>query len=531
MRSLLTLLGVLIISPLGPHLAVHSVSSALAQEAPTPTLEATPAEPAPTAPVDDFERGTPRSAMREFLAACNKGDYERAQNYLDLRRLRPGNRPVQGPQLARQLCIVIERTVWIDPELLSDSPEGDRDDGLPPRRDSAAVLKSDDKPVRLLLERVRREDGIPIWKISAETVDRIPDLYREFGYGPLEVYLPRPFFEIRFLGVQLWQWIGLIVALTLAWGISWIGTQVVVWVGARLLTRFWNLIQEDLLNGTRRPLRWFLAVQLFSFSLEGLRLSLRATAITRSLLAAASWILTAWFLLRIIDAGARLIEARAANRQAVAALLPLGKRATKILAVTLTALAALQNLGFNVTSLLAGLGLGGLAVALAGQRTLEHLFGGITLVADQPVRVGEFCRFGDKLGTVVDIGLRSTWIRTPDRTLLSIPNGQFASMQIENFSRRDRMHFTTTLNLHSDSSVEQLRQVLDGIRQTLATHPKVFPESSRATLAGFGNRSFDIEVSAYVRTTDFREFANLREELLFRFLQVLAENRVRLAFG
>ncbi len=494
---------------------------------PSPVAVAT----SPPGPVDDFERGTPRSTMRAFLATCSGSEYERGQHYLDLRRIPPAARSVRGPEFARQLCIIIERTVWIDPELLSDSPEGDREDGLPPRRENVALLKPGEKPVRLLLERIHREDGALIWKIAADTVARVPELYQEFGYGPLEHYLPESFFETRVAGVPVWQWISLVALSLLAWTLSIGITNVLVRFGRLLITRSWVPLSEESVAGLRRPLHWLLAAQLFGEGIEWLNLSVRTTQIAESLIRAGSWILVAWCFLRAIDGMALMLQERATNRQVVAALLPLGRRAAKSLAVILTSLAALQNLGFHVTSLVAGLGIGGLAVALAGQRTLEHLFGGITLVADQPVRVGEFCRFGDKVGTVIDIGLRSTWLRTPDRTLLSIPNGQFASMQIENFSRRDRMRFSTTLNLHHDATIEQLHQVLNHLRKTLTSHPKVFPDSGRVSLVGFGTRSFDIEISAYVRTTSLGEFNAIREELLLEFLRVIHEHGTRLAFA
>lgn len=498
---------------------------------PTPPSPRAPSPSAtPAGPVDDFGRGTPRSSVRGFLAACAESDYQRAQHYVDLRRFPPAERRQKGPELARQLCFVIERTVWIEPDQLSDVPEGDRDDGLPARNENVALIQTSDKPVRLILERVPREDGVSIWKFSGQTIARVPALFQEFGYGPLEAYLPQPFFEIRFLSVRLWQWVAFVILLPVAWAVSWLLTAIVVRASRLFVSLAWVPLREGSLAGTRAPVQWLIAVQLFWGGTTWLDLSVRANQAVGSLCAAISWIFCAWLVLRLVDVSAQVILDRAANRPAVAALMPVGKRAAKITAVLLTILAALQNLGFHVTGLLAGLGIGGLAVALAGQRTLEHVFGGMALVADQPVRVGEFCRFGDKMGTVVDIGLRSTWVRTPERTLLSIPNGQFASMQIENFSRRDRMRLAVTLSLHQETSVEQLHRVLAEIRKTLIDHPRVIPDKAQANFVGFGVRSFDVEIVASVRTTKQEEFVALREEFLFRFLEIVAQCGTRLAF-
>ena len=112
--------------------------------------------------------------------------------------------------------------------------------------------------------------------------------------------------------------------------------------------------------------------------------------------------------------------------------------------------AATKSLGVPLTAVLAGLGVGGLAFALAAQSTIENVIGGITLFADRPVRVGDFCQFGDKVGTIEEIGLRSTRVRTLDRTVITVPNAEFAKLQLENFTRRDRI-------LHQDHARRALR--------------------------------------------------------------------------
>lgn len=505
-------------------------SGARAQLGETPQPPAPVAPPPPAAPVDDYGRGTPRSTVRGFLEACNAQDYVRASQFLDLRRVRTSERGEAGPALARQLCLVIDRTIWLDPEQLSDSTEGDREDGLPPRRESLAVIPTAEKPTRIFLERGPRDDGVLIWRIAPDTVARIPALYQEFGYGPLEEYLPKPFFELQFLGVRLWQWIGFAVLGLAAWLVAWFLTRLSVRVGRVIVSQSWVPLSEDAVVVMRAPVHTLLTLTLFRSELPILALSVRSAHFMRSLLSAGMVLATAWLLMRAVDVVARAIEERAANRQAAASLLPLGRRATKVFLATLTLLVALQNLGFDVTSVLAGLGIGGLAVALAGQKTLEHLFGGITLVADQPVRVGEFCRFGDKLGIVEDIGLRSTRIRTLDRTLLSVPNGEFASMQIENFSRRDRIRLTATLGLRYETTPDQLRYVLIEIKKLLVAHPKVSPDPARVRFVGFGAYSLDIEILAYVETTEHDEFLAIREDLFLRIMDIVAESGTSFAF-
>jgi MscS family membrane protein len=186
--------------------------------------------------------------------------------------------------------------------------------------------------------------------------------------------------------------------------------------------------------------------------------------------------------------------------------------------------------GVNITAALAGLGVGGIAVALAAQKTLENLLGGITITSDQPVRVGDFCRFGDQVGTVEDIGLRSTRIRTLDRTLVSVPNGHLSSISLENFGVRDKIWFHPTIQLRYETSADQLRYVLAEIRQMLYAHPRVEPQSARIRFAKFGACSLDLEVFAYVQATDYAVFLEVQEDLLLRIMDIVAASGTSFAF-
>jgi MscS family membrane protein len=190
----------------------------------------------------------------------------------------------------------------------------------------------------------------------------------------------------------------------------------------------------------------------------------------------------------------------------------------------------LQNLGVNVTGILAGLGVGGLAVALAAQKTVENLFGGVTLAADQPVRVGDFCRFGDRVGTIQEIGLRSTRVRTLDRTVVTVPNAEFSALALENFAERDRIWFQTVLGLRYETTADQLRHVLAGLTKLLRDDERVDPDPARVRFVGFGAFSLDLEVFAYIRTRDWAEFLRIREELLLEIMDVVAASGSGFAF-
>jgi MscS family membrane protein len=273
-------------------------------------------------------------------------------------------------------------------------------------------------------------------------------------------------------------------------------------------------------------------VLLFYVGTLLLAFSARARALVASGSGILAFLAVTWVVVRVIDFLSRLIEDRYLGpRRHIAALVPLCRRTAKIFVVILAALATMQNLGYNVTSLLAGLGIGGLAVALAAQKTVEHVFGSVTLVTDAPVRVGDFCRFGDSVGTVEDIGLRSTRVRTLDRTVISIPNGEFSSMKIENFNLRDRIRLFTRLGLRYDTTADQLRLVLVEIKKILSEHPKLDPNGGRVRFIGFAANALDIEIFAFVMTTDYDEFLAIREDIFLRIMELIASSGTGFAAG
>ncbi|MGD9765660.1 MAG: mechanosensitive ion channel family protein [Candidatus Binatia bacterium] len=344
--------------------------------------------------------------------------------------------------------------------------------------------------------------------------------------------LPSVFFDIAVLDVQLWQWIGLLALLLLAWILSWALVTIMLRAARALVAHSRTTADDRFLEAAAAPARLIAAAMIFTGGTHLLRLAAPVQAFVNQIGRVIIILALAWFVTRVIDVVAALVTERLAARGQASAitLMPLGRRAMKAAVVALAGLATLQNLGFNVTAILAGLGVGGLAVALAAQKTVENLFGGLTLIADQPVRVGDFCRFGDRVGTVEDIGLRSTRIRTLDRTVVSIPNGEFAALALENFTSRDRIWFHATLGLRYETSADQLRHVLIGLKQLLASHPKVHPDPARVRFVQFGASSFDVELFAYVRTADINEFLAVQEDLLLRIMDVVAASGTGFAF-
>jgi MscS family membrane protein len=479
-----------------------------------------------------LDPNSPRAAIIGFLEAGHEGNWTRAAGFLNLAPVPAAERSSRGPELARELKLVLDQTLWVEVDLVSAKPNGDPADGLPPRRERVGIIESSAGPVDILLDRVPDRTGVPRWQISAATVSMIPKLYDEFGYGVLGEVLPSLFFEPLAFEVQLWQWIALAGLAILAWFASWIAARAVFRVVRPAIARSQTDLDDRLLDAMLGPLRWTLALLVFSVANYTLGLSLPAHRALIAIEKVGGIIAATWFLLRLIDVLGYAFERRLIEREQRSAVsfIPLGRKTVKAFVGIVAALAALDSFGFDVTALIAGLGIGGLAVALALQKTLENLFGGATLIADRPVRVGDFCRFGDKVGTVEEIGMRSTRIRTLDRTLVTVPNAEFAAMQLENFAARDKIWFHPRLGLRYETTPEQLRYVLIEIRRMLYAHPKVDPDPARVRFVNFGDFSLDIDVYAYLLATDYAEFLEIAEDLNLRIMDIVDEAGTGFAF-
>jgi MscS family membrane protein len=193
----------------------------------------------------------------------------------------------------------------------------------------------------------------------------------------------------------------------------------------------------------------------------------------------------------------------------------------KLSIVLIGVLGVLGTLGVNISAAVAGLGVGGIAVALAAQRTLENLIGGISLYADKPVSVGDFCRWGDQIGTVEEIGLRSTRIRTLERTVVTVPNHVLCQMELDNFMKRDRRLLRTTLQLRYETTPDQMRFILAKLRELLLGHPMVTPDPARVRFIGYGDYSKNVEIFAYLICQDQNTFLAIQEDILLRIEDII----------
>jgi MscS family membrane protein len=239
-----------------------------------------------------------------------------------------------------------------------------------------------------------------------------------------------------------------------------------------------------------------------------------------------------WAVMNVLDEVRRSVAASewSKRRPIARSLVPLAVRVGKVLVGIIAFISLLSELGYPVAGLIAGLGIGGIAFALAAQKTIENLFGAFSIGLDQPFREGDGVKVGEHIGTVEVIGLRSTRIRTGDRTVVTIPNAQVADSRIESFAERDRLKLALKLNLDYATTGKALRGVLDDVRTVLRDHPQIWDEQIDVRFIAFGPSALEVEVSAWFESNDMDKFRIAREQLLMTFLEIVEKHGTSLAF-
>jgi MscS family membrane protein len=271
----------------------------------------------------------------------------------------------------------------------------------------------------------------------------------------------------------------------------------------------------------RVPIRLLLVAMVIWLLLESLALPLLARQFWSTTAFLIAVVACLWWLLLLNGSAERWLVTRRPDLSGSASVLRLSRRLIDGIVLFGGLLFVLYHFSINITAALAGLGVGGIAVALAAQKTLENVISGVSLIADQAVRAGDFLNLGDVQGIVEDVGLRSTKIRTLDRTLVSLPNGQIANMKLETISARDKFWFHPVIGLRYDTTSGQLRSVLADTREFLGQHRSVDPQSVRVRFIRLGAFSLDLDFFAYAWASDWSGFLEIQEELLFGIMQIL----------
>lgn len=487
----------------------------------------TPATPEaqPEPPKDSFGRISPRGTVMGFLNAARKGNIEVATLYL--------NTPLRGAaaeDLARQLAIVLDRRLPARLNKLSDQPEGSIPDLLRPNEDLVGTISTSKGDLDIMVERVDRGKAGQVWLFSRKSLESIPDVFEELSTRGLEEILPKFLVNTRLAYIPLFEWLALLVGVPFLYFVTgFLDRLISPVVGA--IRR--HMLKNPAIHNPHifpPPVRLLLLALCIVWLLSMIELPLLA----RQFWSTAAMIIAitscAWLLMRLNGWGEGYLRVRrGSNLSGSAPVLRLVRRVLDGLVLFAALLFTLHHFGINPTAALAGLGVGGIAVALAAQKTLENAIGGISLIADQVIRVGDFLKLGDVSGTIEEVGLRSTRIRTLDRTLVSVPNGQIATMSIETVSARDKFWFHPVVGLRYETTPAQIRSVVTGVRQLLSKHPAVDTVSVRVQFQRFGPSSLDLDISAYVLAADWNVFVQIQEELLLSVMDLVHEAGAEIA--
>jgi MscS family membrane protein len=506
------------------HITVSAICAILMLSSGMTQAQEAPPEPvvAPVTvdkgPEDALGRGNPHDSIIGYLKAANAFEWEKAAEYLDLRNLPEDVSELGGPELARQFNHILSRAVWFDDYSVTEAAAGVQGDGLPAYRDELLIVNTAEGPVPIWMQKVPRGDGEEIWKLSNRSIALFPELYEEFSFSPpverIRGWFPE---DAAFLGIEAFKWFIVIAVALLSWPIFY--------ALGLLLSRIFSSPKREIYPLVKNVFTGPLV--LISILIVGQKaiVSLGAGVYAQETMKAQTlttiavvWVI--WAILNLVK-NYQQTKLMAIGRPGAAKLMQPLTTLFKILILIFGLLFWLNNIGVNITTVLAGLGVGGLAVALALQKPLEDMMGALTIFTQAPIRVGDFVRYGTETGTVEDIGLRTTRLRTLTNTVVSVPNALIASVETENLSYRTKIRYWPTLRLRYDTSPDQIKAVMNGIREALEKHDKVYEDPQRVRFTDFDEDAILIKVHCFIKTTDINEFLEVAEELNFQTMEVV----------
>lgn len=492
-------------------------------------------------PLKPVKLDNPRSTFKSYLAAM--ADYKRgleekdnqlkerlqdAVRCFDLGQINPTIRRQRGEKIAKLLKEVLDRVIIVDLNKIPDSPELNR-------------WRLKDTEVTLIKQ--LEGERIDQFLFSQDTVDRMENFYLRVKHLP---YLPDSGQGVNYtedfthlptwaqeelLWLKTWQWLGIFVAILLGLILKRLSEFIIRLFKSWTETRE-NSVRHQTILALEKPIGLIVATLVWLLAIYALRFEGTLQAILLSLIKVVFSFNIIWAAYRLSDVVTELVRAMTAKTESVLddQLVPLLNKTLRVFIVVTGVLLTIQNLGYNVMSILAGLGLGGLAFALAAKDTAANLFGSIMILIDRPFQVGDWVKSSGVEGTVEEIGFRSTRIRTFYNSLISVPNSALANENIDNLGRREYRRVKINLGLTYDTPPEKMEAFLEGLKNIIRANEYTRKDQFHIVFNNYGPSSLDILVYFFLRVPDWAQELVQRQNIFLEFLRLAKELNVNFAF-
>ncbi len=487
----------------------------------------------PKSEPDSLGRRTPQGTVNGFIKAIAGQNYIRASQYLVLTK-RSYRKEKERIRIAQAFQKLLDQNGDImTSSMISNQETGKTDDDLASGVDQIGTISTNKTLIKIYVENQSEDEKPPVWMFSAETVNAIASA--NIGEETvLDKVLPEVLKQRKLAGVPVGHWLVVVAMALVAYLLSW-GIVALV---SLILLQLWPAGENKdgkvaaIIQAFTLPVKLYLSVWVFIGLTQRLGISIivrQRFSVIIVTIAIVSFLMLLWRLADFISNYSKNRMTRSGRVSAISVILFL-RRTTKAAIVIIGIIAILGAIGVDVTAGLAALGIGGIALALGAQKTMENFVGSVSLIADQPVRVGDYCRVGDIKGTVESIGMRSTTLRTAARSIVTIPNGEFSASKIENYAHRDRFIFNPIFMFRMDTTPDQMRFLLVELRAILYSHPGIITTSPIVRFTGITADALKVEVLAYIEANNFDDSQEVQEDLLLRMMDIVAKSGTTFAF-
>lgn len=489
-------------------------------------------EEASKVPDDSLGRRTPQGTVNGFIKAIGDQNYLRASQYFVLSK-RSYRKTAERVRIAKTFQQLLDQGGNFSPSsIISNKELGRLDDDLGTGVDLVGSISTDKTAIKLYVENQADDSQPAVWLFSSETIDAIMSADIRGEKTLLDKILPNILKERKLGNVPIGHWLVVVIMTVICYFLS----RLLMYVLIFLIQKFWKRADSEkgtaIIEAFTLPVEMYLTVILFVALTQRMGISIivrqrfSIIIITISIIA---FLILLWRLTDFVSLYARSRMNRRGRISAISAILFLS-RTSKVAIVFIGIIAILGIIGVDVTAGLAALGIGGIALALGAQKTIENFVGSVSLIADQPLRVGDYCRVDDIKGTVESIGMRSTTLRTSARTIVTIPNGQLSASKIENYAHRDRFIFNPIFNFRMETTPDQMRYLLVELRSLLYSHPSILNSSPVVRFTGITADALKVEITAYIEAPNVETSQEVQEDILLRMMDIIENSGTSLAY-